>query len=338
MIPDNEILRQYLRPDLGEIEREQRALAAEAPGALLDVVGRWNEARMHVDTLRNIANLSYQQDTEDTAAKAEEGFWNDSSPLLRELDALHARTLLASPARDAIDRRFGPQLLRLKDCAATTFAPEIRDAIAEEARLCTEYTRLCARSEVDFRGEKTNMSAVAAYFVDADRSTRLEAQRARERFLEMHGDELDSLYSRLVKLRDGMGRALGYRDFVPLGYKLMGRTDYGPGEVALFRDEIRREVVPIVGEIRRAQARRLGVDRVLLHDEPVGDATGNPRPAGGADFCIAAAQGMFREMGRDIGDFFDMMVARRLLDLDTRPGKAGGGFCTHFAEDRKSVV
>jgi M3 family oligoendopeptidase len=334
MIPDNEILRQYRRPDPTEIEREQRDLAGAAANgaALVDTVERWNNARVRVDTLRNIASLRYQQDTEDAAAKAEEDFWNDHSPLLRELDALHARTLIAAPGRDAIDRRFGPQLLRLMGAAATTFAPEIRDAIAEEARLCTDYTRLCARSDVAFRGEKTNMSAIAAFFVDADRATRLEAQAAREGFLSMHGDELDALYSRLVELRDGMGRALGHRNFVPLGYTLMSRTDYGPDDVATFRDEIRREVVPVVSEIRRAQARRLGLDRILFHDEPVGDPGGNPRPEGGVDFCVSAARGMYREMSTEIGDFFDMMVKLGLMDLETRPGKAGGGFCTHFAD------
>lgn len=334
--PQPDVFQRYRRPDLVQVEREQRELAAAVAAAksgpvLLDALERWNAARLHIDTLKQIASVRYHQDTQDPAAKGEEDFWNEASPLLRELDAVHARAVLAADTQ-AVASRYGQQFLRLKDCAAATFAPEIAQAIAEEARLVTQYTELCARQEVEFRGEKLNMSTIARWFVDADRATRLEAQQARDAFLARHGAELDSLYDRLVTLRDGMGRALGYDSFIPLGYKLMSRTGYGPDEVARFRDEVRREVVPVVGQILAQQAKRLGIDRVLFHDEPVGDPRGNPRPAGDARFCVDTARDMYRAMGSELGEFFDLMVERRLLDLENRPGKAGGGFCTIFAE------
>src|SRR5262245_6570795 len=97
----------YARPDLAAVEAEQRALAraaaeAAGPEAVLDAVERWNRARLHIDTMRQIAAVRYHQDTRSAAAKAEEDFWNEASPLLRELEVLHARTLLASKQRAAI--------------------------------------------------------------------------------------------------------------------------------------------------------------------------------------------------------------------------------------------
>ncbi len=332
-----ELFSSYARPDLAAVEAEQRALAravaeAAGPDALIDALGRWNRARLHVDTLRQIAMVRYHQDTRGQATKDEEDFWNEAAPLLRELEVLHARTLLASRQRAAIDKHFGAQLLRLKEQAAATFAPEIRDAIAEEAKLGTEYTELTARPEIEFRGETYSLSGIARFFSDGDRATRLAAQQARDGFLARYGGELDRIYDRLTELRDGMGRALGHDGYTPLGYQLMSRTGYGPAEVAVFRDEIRRQVVPLAGAILAAQARRLGLDKVLFHDEPVGDPQGNPKPGGGVEFCTAEAQKMYRELGPEFGEFFDAMVGRGLLDLETRPGKAGGGFCTHFGD------
>jgi M3 family oligoendopeptidase len=326
----------YLRPDLPAVAAELRALALSSTrsrsDALLEGVRSWNRIRSRLDTARQIASVRYHQDTRDPDIRAEEDFWNESSPLLRELDVLYARTLLGHPDRARIDQVFGPQFLALKECTATTFAPEIKDAIAEEARLFARYTELCALPEVKFRGEALNLSAVAKYFVDADRQTRLEAQQARDAFLRGKAEELDELYDRLVKLRDGMARALGFANFVPLGYKLLGRTGYGPSQVATFRAEIRRTVLPLAQKILRAQARRMGLDRLLFHDEPVADPRGNPRPLGDGAYCLAQAQRMYRELGTEFGEFFDLMLARGLLDVENRAGKAGGGFCTVLAD------
>lgn len=326
----------YVRPDLSAVEQEIRNLARSCAHAqaytLVEDVLRWNRVRSRLDTARQIASVMYHQDTGDPKTRAEEDFWNEASPLLRELDVLYARTLLASPHRALLDEALGKQFLALKECAAVTFAPEIKDAIAEEARLTTRYTELCALPEVAFRGEKHNLSSIAKYFVDADRQTRLEAQQARDSFLCAKGEELDDLYDRLVKLRDAMARALGFPNFIPLGYKLLGRTGYGPAEVAAFREEIRREVVPWAQKIVAAQARRLGLDRLLFHDEPVADPRGNPRPLGDAAFCLTQAQRMYHELGAEFGEFFDLMLARGLLDVENRPGKAGGGFCSVFAD------
>ncbi len=40
---------------------------------------------------------------------------------------------------------------------------------------------------------------------------------------------------------------------------------------------------------------------------------------------------MFEAMHPELGNFFAMMVAGNFIDLKTRSGKAGGGFCTSFA-------
>lgn len=333
----DDIARAYRRPDLDAVAAEARALAGAVTGAAtaadaIAAVSQWNALRSRVDTAYNIAAVRYEQDTRDPARKAEQAFWDETAPLRRELDVVYARALLDCPHRDALAGHFGPQLLRLKQCAAVTFAPEIRDALAEEARLTSRYQELMSEPGVDFRGQKLSLSGIARYFADADRDTRLAAQRARDAFLAARAGDLDGIYDRLVALRDHMGRALGYDGFTPLGYKLMSRADYGPDEVAVFRDALRDAVVPLVADLRRAQARRLGVEPLLFHDEPVFDVRGNPRPRGDARAIVAAARRMYDELHPDVGAFFAMMDDCGLLDLELRDGKAPGGFCTNFAD------
>lgn len=37
---------------------------------------------------------------------------------------------------------------------------------------------------------------------------------------------------------------------------------------------------------------------------------------------------MYRELSKETGEFFDIMVEKELMDLDSKSGKQGGGYCT----------
>jgi len=327
----------YLRPDLTDLEgrtRELDAATREAADAArtIELFEEWNRLRANVDTGKNVALVLYHQNTNDERAQAEQDFWDSAAPLLRELDVIHARAVLDSPHREAIEKKFGAQLIALKECMATTFAPEIKEALAEEAKLVTRHVELTAKPEVEFRGRKYSMDGVAKFFTDSDRATRLEAQQARDAFLAANHEELDALYDRLVALRHGMGRALGHDNFIPLGYELMTRAGYGPDEVARFRKALRDEIVPIAQELKRIQRERLGVDEIAFHDEPIWGKRGNPSPVGDAAFILENVRVMFHELGAELGEFLDLMLEKNLIDVDIRDGKAPGGFCTQFVD------
>lgn len=326
----------YRRPDLADVRAQVDRLAQRCrdAGSADDTVAclrEWNDLRCDLDTQYNVAMVRYAQNTADGQAKAEQDFWDSAAPTVRELDVAHARAILDSPHRDAIAAAFGEQLVALKECMANTFAPQIKDAIAEEAKLCSEYTQLGSKTELEFRGERYSMSGISVHFLDADRQVRLEAQQARDRFLDKYSDQLDSLYDRLVGLRHSMGTALGHDNFIPLGYQLMSRTSYGPDEVATFRDAVRAEFVPIATALFDQRRNDLGVDTLMFHDEPVMDKRGNPRPTGNPQQILTDARTMYHELGDDFGQFIDVLLDRDLVDVELRDGKAPGGFCTVFA-------
>jgi len=327
----------YQRPDLTQARADAARFAAACASAgsgdqLVATVREWNRLRSRLDTLYNVALVRYHQDTTDAGARAEQEFWDQAAPAMRELEVMHARALLDSGHRDALVGAFGGQLLALKQNASATFAPEIRGQLAEEAGLVTRYTELTSQNDIEFRGQRYTLMGIARFFTDGDRRTRMEAHQARERFIADHGEELDAIYDRLVALRHQMGRALGFDDYLPLGYRLMNRVGYGQAEVAAFRAALRAELVPIAVERKAAQAGRLGVDKVLFHDELVRDPAGNARPTGKPGEILAAARVMYRELHPELGEFMDMMVAKDLLDVELRDGKAPGGFCTVFSD------
>ena len=133
----------------------------------------------------------------------------------------------------------------------------------------------------------------------------------------------------MVKLRHKIATTLGYDNFIELGYMRMGRTDYGPNEVANFRKQIVNHVVPVVKKLVQKKKDILGLDHLYFYDG-INFKEGDPKPKGSPDHLIKEAQLMYRELSNETGDFFDMMVEEELMDLVNREGKRPGGFCTSF--------
>ncbi len=327
----------YARPDLEQVLARTRTLAervehsSSAPEAL-QAIRDWNRLRAEVHGQEARAVVAYHQNTTDGAARTEQEFWNESAPTLRELEVWHARALTRSRQAAAITREFGPQLLRLKRCAATTFEPEIRGPLAEEARLATRYAEVMAARAVEVDGELQSPAGVRRFLSLADREKRLLAQKARDRFLTERRDELDDLFDQLVRLRDEMGRTLGLGGYVPLAYQLRSRIGYGPDDVAQLRDSIRTEIVPLCERIHQRQAARLGVEKVLFHDELVWYPEGNPVPLGSPSALLSAARDMYRDLHPEFGACFDVMLDNDLFDVELREGKTQTGFCHTFPD------
>ena len=161
----------------------------------------------------------------------------------------------------------------------------------------------------------------------SERSVRKSAVQAVDGALGAIQGELDSLFDELVTLRHAMAQQMGHSNFIPLGYSELNRTDYGPDDVDRFREQVLEHVVPLASRIRARRAEMLELSDYSMHDEEVRDQLGVPRPKGDHDWMMARAAEMFEDMGEDFSSFFSLMREKELLDLRSRDGKAGGGFC-----------
>lgn len=322
-------------PDFDALARSSEetctALANARTGAEgLAALRAWEDVRRDVQTWSALVDLKFEQDTRDADRKSAKERWDEDQPRWTELEIAVKKALLGHPKRDEMVAAVGGQLFALWESEALTFDAAIKGALAEEAKLCSEYTELLAGAEFEFRGETENLSTIVKYRQHAERDVRHEATRLIHGFAGENAEQLDRIFGDLVTLRTDMASTLGMRDFVELGYKRMCRVDYTREDVERFRRTVRDEIVPLCTELHARQARTLGVDPLMAWDEPVHDTTGNPRPKGDRPWMVSRAQEMFDSMGPELGAFFRRMDTGGFLDLDSRKGKAGGGFCTSF--------
>lgn len=290
----------------------------------------WDRQRRHYDTLSSLVHLRFAQDTTDATAKADRDYADALSPEAAELEVALKRRLLAEADRPGIAAVVGEHALRLWETDVTTFDPAIKSDLEEESKLTARYTELLASAKLEFDGKTLNLAGLGPHLEDPDRDTRYRAEQARWSFFEANAAELDDIYDKLVKLRHGMARKLGYDTYTPLGYKLLRRVDYGPDDVARYRDQVVRHVVPLIGRLLEARRVQNGWDRLRFWDEALVDPAGNPKPIGDHDVLVDRAQAMFDGMDPRLADFYRVMKQGGFMDLKNRPGKAGGGFCTSF--------
>jgi len=295
-------------------------------GALHD----WDTMRRAYDTWSALVHLRFAQDTADAGAKAAREDADALAPEAADLETAFKRRLLALPGRDGLARAAGAHAVRLWETDVTAFDPAIKPDLEEESRLSARYTEILASAALPIGGQTVNLAGLAPFAEDPDRAVRHEAEAVRWSFFSENGAELDQIYDGLTRLRHGMARKLGFETYTPWGYRRMRRVDYGPGDVARYREQVVTHVVPLVLRLLEQRRATFGWDKLRFWDEALVDPAGNPKPAGGHDFLVAQARTMFDGMDGRIGGFFREMETGGFLDLKNRPGKAGGGFCTSF--------
>jgi M3 family oligoendopeptidase len=305
-------------------------------GAALDrgdraaAVADWDRLRRRYDTWSALVHLRFAQDTTDENAKADRDYADTLSPEGADLENALKRRLLADGDRPAVAALVGGHALRLWETDVTTFDPLIKPDLEEEARVSARYTELLASAKLQIAGKMVNLAGLGPYAEDPDRSVRHAAETVRWRFFEANAGALDELYGQLVQLRHGMARKLGFATYTKLGYRRLRRVDYGPDDVARYREQVVRHVVPLVGRLLEARRAENGWDRLRYWDEALVDPAGNPKPAGDHDVLVDAAAAMFDGLDPRLAAFYRSMREGGFMDLKNRPGKAGGGFCTSF--------
>ncbi|MEW4455246.1 M3 family oligoendopeptidase [Bremerella sp. JC817] len=306
--------------------------------ALFQWVEKWDEIRRDVDSWRCLTEIRFHQDTKNAEYKAAMDRRDEIDPKLTDLDVRIKKLLLAEPRREKIVDRFGEQAVALWECQVRSFDPVIESDLVEEARLMSKYNELLASASFEFQGKTTNLSGIIEFAESQDRSVRHSALSTMWSWFADNHEELDKIYDQMVKLRDQMAKKLKYDNYVQLGYQRMSRIDYTEQDVQQYRQEVIDNIVPLCTEIRRRQGELLGLDPLMYWDEPIHDPAGNPRPQGSYDHQIEQAQLMFDGMSDKLGQFFQLMRDKNLMDLQNRSGKAGGGFCSSLLQQRVPFI
>lgn len=333
----------YSRPDM-EALAAATTQTLEAMKAAPNAAGQiaaydaYEKKMQTAGTMQQIAYIRHTINTKDEFYNAENDYMDEIGPKLQELSHQVNTALLESPYREELERHYGALMFKNLEIAARSFSPAIVELMQEENKLVSEYQNLYASATVEFDGKTMPLPLLGPYKQDPDRAVRKAAYEADAKFFDSHREELDTLYDKLVKVRDAQAKKMGLPNYIPLGYDRMGRNCYTAKDVAAFRDQIAEDMVPIVAKVKEAQRRRIGVEKLAFYDEPISFADGNAVPEGIPDEILAAGKKMYQELSPETAEFIDFMFENELFDVLSRDGKAPGGYCTEIADYKSPFI
>ena len=323
----------YKRFDVDEITKKideaiEAIKNAKSGEEVLDIMMKNEETSNDMATRFMIVNIRHTLDTGDKFYEDENNWLNEVYPtMMPKMLQLNA-AIEESPYRSYVEEKLGKQYFVEMELQKKSFCEANIPLMQAEAKLTDEYQSIMAQCQVEFMGEKRNLYGLQKFFEDDDREVRRAAFKAYSDFYHDNEKRLEEIWDELIKIRNEMGRNLGYENYVPVGYMNQGRTDYGRDEVASFREQVRTVLVPFCEKLYKAQAERLGYDKLYVFDEKKVFPDGNAHPIGDDDFMISEAQKMYHELSPETAEFIDFMIDHELMDLKNKPGKASTGYMT----------
>lgn len=233
---------EYKRPDLET--RRAKLVAwkaavehAESYEALRQLLFEIDRESGELFTQYSVAHIHHTLDTRDELYETEIHYLQDTLPTLSGDEVALSEAIAASPFRPDIEKEFGEQFFVRMDLQKKLFCEANIPLRQQESRLTNEYQKIMATAEIPFDGKTLNLYGVQKYFEHPDRAMRAAAVKAYAKFYEDNEPRLEEIWSELIRIRNQMGRNLGYENYIPVGYLEQGRTDYGEKEVAAFREQ-----------------------------------------------------------------------------------------------------
>lgn len=328
----------YERPDLEQIGTQMTHMTrclenAQSYGEAKKVFLEMDQLQRHIQTAMTLANIRHTIDTTDEFYDTEMKFVNDAEPVLTEYIQAWNDKLMNSPFRRDFEAEYGSLIFVNMEISQKTFKPELIPMMQQENELTTAYEKLLASAQIPFEGGVYTLSQMTPFKNDPDDARRLAAWKAEGSWYQEHQKELDDLYDQLVRVRDAMGKEMGYDGYTQLGYYRMTRNCYTKEDVEKFRRAVVKYLVPVADSIYREQAKRLGKEYPMSYaDAALQFRSGNPKPCGTADEILAHGRKFYDALSPETSEFFRMMLDNELMDVLSTKGKAGGGYCTSIPD------
>lgn len=190
-----------------------------------------------------------------------------------------------------------------------------------------KYGAIVGAMTVVINGREMTLPEASDLLQSTDRTVREEAWRKIwERRYTDH-ELLDQLFDRLRALRHQVSINAGFANFRDYSFAALGRFDYSPQDCFNFHDSVAQAVVPLLNELAAERKQKLNVAVLRPWDAKV-DVEGRPplKPFATGAELLEKTITCFDRLDKELGDDLRIMRAMEHLDLESRKGKAPGGY------------
>ncbi len=285
--------------------------------AVLEENMAWRYIRMTIDT------------TNEEHSNAYSFFVSEIQPhLAPEEDALNQK-MMSSPWIDELSKESNAYSIYFRSVktALDLYSEKNIPLETELSELAQTYSGIIGAQNIEYKGKTLTMPQAANLLKDPDSSVREEVYRLLVARRSQDTTQLNELFTKMVQIRHQLAINAGCTDFRDYKFKALGRFDYSVEDCQNFHQSIEDFVVPMVKTIQQTQADKLGVDKMKPWDTEVDpDGLAPLKPFENGEQLLAKSISIFNKLDTYFGDCLTTMRDEKYLDLDSKAGKAPGGY------------
>lgn len=264
---------------------------------------------------------------DEDAAKSYEHFVTNINPKISPFDDILNKKLNDSPFKNELNEVGYDIYFRGVQSAIELYRDENNELFAKDAQLGQKYGALSGKQTITYKGEEITMQQAATHLKSTDRAERKEVfDLTAQRRLE-DANEMDNILTEMVQIRTEAAKNAGFDNYRDYKFKAMGRFDYEVKDCLNFHQSIAKEIVPIVKTFAEERKAKLGYEKLKPYDLSVSlDGKAPLKPFQSGEEMLDKTIELFYKIDTYCGERLEIMKEMKHLDLESKTGKAPGGY------------
>lgn len=243
------------------------------------------------------------------------------------------RKLVENPYTAQLDKEKYYTYLRTVRKSIELFREENVQINAELSVLQQQFGVISGKMTIEVNGQIYTLQQAAKFLEDPNRELREEVYRKINERRKQDQQALDELFSKLIEKRQQIAVNAGFENYRDYKFKELGRFDYSKEDCFQFHEAVKQHILPLVNKIYEKKKQKLGMDTLRPWDLEAEPAGIQPlRPFKNGEELLSKTIQCFTKLRPFFADCLKTMNSMERLDLDSRIGKAPGGYNCPLAE------
>lgn len=190
-----------------------------------------------------------------------------------------------------------------------------------------KYGSMIAEMTIEHNGKELTLQQASKLFKETDRSLRETIYHLINNRRLKDKEKLDTLFDKLIGIRHQIALNAGYKNYRDYKFDDLARFDYTAQDCFNFHEAIINEIVPIQNSFDKERKEKLKLDRLRPWDMDVDtDGLAPLQPFHTGEELLNKTIECFTKVNPEFAEFITIMKGMKHLDLESRKGKAPGGY------------
>ncbi|MDA4128147.1 MAG: M3 family oligoendopeptidase [Thaumarchaeota archaeon] len=289
---------------------------------------------------RAIRSIRYTTQTDNPEyEKAHLNFITELEPKIKHRGFELDKKYVSSPFRSGLPHEVYSTFDKKRENRVSLFRPKNVELEKADSELVQKYEKIMGAMTVQYKGEERTLQQMGRFLEETDRGVRQEAWELAEQRRAKEADKLNHIFDEMIRTRAEIAKNAGFENFRDYSFRKHERFDYTPEDCFRFHDAVETYFVPLSREMDEDRKRRMGIEDLRPWDLFVDPDGRSPlRPFNGAGELVTGCSKVLVDVDRRLAEYFTAMSELRLLDLESRKGKAPGGYMEDLSSLRLPFI